>query len=338
MRDPSELPADRVNTDTQTAKRSASGRVWLTVRLVFTATVIGLLVHYYSPHELLANQGWTLVPVFAVGTALLLATLLLNALRWSEITAAIGAPVRGVRGLVLVLIGHFFNQLLPTSFGGDAVRIWGVWRGGSRMGRATAGVLLDRLSGLVALALLVICGVPLLALRIDNAALAWVAAGMTLLVPVGILVMANAHRLALLQGPGKLRGFVLELSLDTSRLLQQPRRALLALLLSLGVHSGAICLTVFVANSLGVPLSFFSALLILPAVLLLSSLPISIAGWGVREAGLTGGFLLLGLPADAGVTTSIIIGIVNILAGLPGALLFLFERSRGQLMRPPASS
>ena len=105
-----------------------------------------------------------------------------------------------------------------------------------------------------------------------------------------------------------------------------------------------------IANQLGASVSLLDVLLVLPTVMLIASLPISIGGWGVREAGLAVGFSALGQPASSAVATSLIIGFASLVSGLPalghGACSRLgtgdsgdFRRSREQPIRrasPPA--
>src|SRR2546423_7056384 len=52
-------------------------------------------------------------------------------LRWREIGAECGAPLATNQAMRFNLIGTFFNQTLPSSIGGDAVRLWLVPRGGA---------------------------------------------------------------------------------------------------------------------------------------------------------------------------------------------------------------
>jgi uncharacterized membrane protein YbhN (UPF0104 family) len=154
---------------------------------------------------------------------------------------------------------------------------------------------------------------------------------------VGFWALANIHRLGLLRKMGWIATFLRDLSVNAAQLIRQPAKAFQAFGLSLMVHAAVVYLSFLIANALGAPLTFLDAFLILPTVLFISSLPISIAGWGVREAGLAGGFLLLGLPGDAAVATSILIGLISMIGGLPGAVLFLFEENRGQLSASSAS-
>lgn len=321
------------NTDSTRERR----RWFLALRLIVTAGLVGFLVKNYLPLELLRTTGWKIAPSLLSGLLLVMVTLLLGAVRWRLIGLAIEAPLSMSRGTVLVFMGQFFNQVLPTSFGGDAVRVWGARANGLTLKLAVTSVTLDRICGLVALVMFAAVGVPILAIRLQSPWLAVFGVVLVFGVPVFILTIARFSTLSILQGGGKVGALLRALIGSIARLTERPFTALAILALSLFMHYVAIVLTVVIANALGSPISLVDGVLILPSVLFISSLPISIAGWGVREAGLAGGFILLGLPGDAAVTTSILVGLIYIVAGLPGALLFLLEKERSRLSAPPAS-
>ena len=81
-------------------------------------------------------------------------------LRWREISAECGAPLRPAQAMRFNLIGTFFNQTLPSSIGGDAVRLWLVARGGAGWRAATYSIFVDRAIGLIALAIIIVASLP----------------------------------------------------------------------------------------------------------------------------------------------------------------------------------
>ena len=65
--------------------------------------------------------------------------------------------------------------------------------------------------------------------------------------------------------------------------------------------------------------------LIVPTVLMVSSLPVSIGGWGVREAGLAAGFIVLGHSPSHAITISLLIGLSNLAVALPGVMIWALK-------------
>ena len=76
------------------------------------------------------------------------------------------------------------------------------------------------------------------------------------------------------------------------------------------------------ASDFGAKLDFIEFSLLWPAVLILSFLPISIAGWGIREGAMVFAFHILGNSSSIALATSIAFGVLMILAGLPGGVIW----------------
>src|SRR5580693_4626096 len=97
-----------------------------------------------------------------IGVAVLVTILqiFLGALRWREISSLCHAPLTDMQAFRYNMIGAFFNQTLPSSIGGDAMRLWLVNRTGAGWRAATYSILTDRAVGLIALALIIVASLP----------------------------------------------------------------------------------------------------------------------------------------------------------------------------------
>jgi uncharacterized membrane protein YbhN (UPF0104 family) len=304
------------------------GRRWLglAVRIAVTVAFLGIVIHRTSQAELLAMVGWHLAPAVVTGLLLIAATLVVNAVRWTLVARGIGAPVPYGVAIELTFIGHFFSQMLPTSVGGDVYRAWGARKQGMTLTQAVFGVLLERFIGLATLTVLVVVGMPLLGARIGSAVPTLVATVMAAGLVAGLVVLVNMRRFSFLFGRFAIWQSVLMVSAAAMQLVRQPLRLLGILAVSLAVNFGSLSLVWCLARYFGVELSLIDAVIIIPGVTFLANLPISIGGWGVREAGLAGGFSLLGLPIEAAVATSIMVGLLSLLAGIPGFVPFLMRQ------------
>jgi hypothetical protein len=98
------------------------------------------------------NLGWILLAI-----AIALFQIVFGALRWREITGECGAPLTIAQVLRCNLVASFFNRTLPSSIGGDAVRILLVRRTGTRWRAAGYSVFIDRAIGL---AIIVVATLP----------------------------------------------------------------------------------------------------------------------------------------------------------------------------------
>ena len=277
-------------------------------------TVGTLLVRLDPGHALLA-------------VVLLAGIALVSGLRWWLVGRAIGAPLPLQDCLSLMFVGTFFTQVLPTSIGGDAVRILLAGRRGLPYGRAFSGVMLERASGLLALVLMVAGGTLWLGARIDPPLLrfALLASLPALLAALGLLCALDSLPL-----PARLAGLArpfLALAADARRVVLAPLVSLALLLLSAAAQLCTVAVVWVLAQGLGLPLTFVDSLALVPAIVLITFFPLSVAGWGVREGAAVVLLGLAGLAADAALAVSVLLGLGSLAAGLPGCLLWL--RNRG---------
>ena len=84
----------------------------------------------------------------------------LVARRWEWIAERCGAKLNARRAILYTFIGSFFSQVLPSTVGGDAARIWLLARDAGSWKNAIYSVLIDRIAGLIWLAVLVLIGLP----------------------------------------------------------------------------------------------------------------------------------------------------------------------------------
>ncbi|MPY71091.1 MAG: flippase-like domain-containing protein, partial [Alphaproteobacteria bacterium] len=118
---------------------------WLLV-LAKCGVSAGLLWALFASYDLadtLARIAAIDPGLFAVAFAGELVNVLLVTGRWLMVLGALGLTPGFAAALALVFIGLFFNQALPSNIGGDAMRVWRLFRTGSSLGRAVGSVMLD---------------------------------------------------------------------------------------------------------------------------------------------------------------------------------------------------
>ncbi len=314
---------------------ASHGYAGVLLRAAITVAILVFLFVRFDVATSLELITSNFVPLLIVGTGLVFVSLILNAWRWYLLIPVTGAMLAFRTTTALTLLGHFFNQLLPTSVGGDVVRGWEAHRSGLRLDQAVISVVLDRIMGLTGLLLLIIAGQPLLIQRVSYPgftlmALALIACGIG-----GLVLMFVFYRLPLPFERFRILRAGRELSVTARRLARSRGTAAITLLISVGVHTSALLLATVYARGFGLDVSFIDMALVVPTVLLVSSLPLSIGGWGIREAGLAAGFAVLGYPAGIAVTVSILIGLTNLAWALPGAVIWVMRRRRAKSVRRP---
>ncbi len=303
------------------------GRLAFVVKLLLSGILlaaVALSVDLPAVGQLLT----ALSPISGAGAVIcLVGVTLVSALRWSLVVDAIATPQPLRRMLSLMFVGNFFTQMLPTSVGGDAVRIWQLSQHGVTVERAFAGVLLERISGLLALVFMVAGGVFWLGESLSPPALRYLLFAALPALLAGLLVFCFLNRLPRswrdLPMLGRGLHLLAMMAGDARQILLAPGRSLVLFLLSAAAHGLAVLAFFSLAHGLGLPLSLPAATAVVPAIILITFLPVSFAGWGVREGASIIMFAAVGLGADQAATLSVLFGVALILAGLPGCLLWL---------------
>ena len=229
--------------------------------------------------------------------------------------------------LQILWSGLFFNQAMPSSVGGDVIRGYYLKKQGITLGRATLGVLMDRLFGMVGLLLLVVASLPLLFELINDS-----------IARSGVLFIALGISLALLfifftdKLPGNfshlkiIRGFY-SLSQEGRHCIAEHYNGIIILVISILIHLISVIVVMIMATGLGINVEWGGFLLIIPLVTLMMVVPISIAGWGVREGVMVVGFGYLGVVPEAALALSILYGLLMLVVALPGGIVWAFKRN-----------
>jgi uncharacterized membrane protein YbhN (UPF0104 family) len=97
-------------------------------------------------------------------------------------------------------------------------------------------------------------------------------------------------------------------------------------------HICRVIIVILLALGLGLDLALQDALVLVPSSLLIAMLPISLSGWGVREIVFIEAFGSIGMTASNALALSILYGVVMLLTGLMGGVIWAIERA---LMKKP---
>jgi uncharacterized membrane protein YbhN (UPF0104 family) len=277
--------------------------------------------------------GW-----IAAALAIALVQTGVSAIRWQRVALACGASLPPREAIRFNLIASFFNQVLPSTVGGDGARIWLLGHTGAGWWKATYSVLLDRFIGVLTLTAMVAAGLYWSLELIENPA------GQITLVVIGLGgLAAGAAFLALGQWRLLERWRLTRRLAEMAALARQilfsrntgPQILILSILIQIMTASIAWCL----ARAVAAQFEFVQAVLLVLPVILISTVPISIAGWGVRESALVLAFSYAGLAEVDGLIVSVLLGAVMLAVGVVGGAAWLaspgsFRLKAGALLSP----
>jgi glycosyltransferase 2 family protein len=233
-------------------------------------------------------------------------------------------------------IATFFNQVLPSTVGGDGMRIWLFARKGAGWASATYAVLIDRIAGVFVVALIVIACLPLTFSLIHDP----IARAVLLVIGVGVIAgtlvfVLIGQRFRQWFDRWMLTRHLAAASRNTAALCNSHRNAAIVFACSVAIHLITVAAAWCCAKAIASPVSFAQILVLMPPVLLIATLPVSIAGWGVRENSLMFAFAYAGLAQSDGLVISILFGAVNFIVGMAGGVVWL---AYGLHLRPVSES
>jgi uncharacterized membrane protein YbhN (UPF0104 family) len=249
-----------------------------------------------------------------------------SALRWSIVTASLGHRLDFGKSLIFILIGYFFNLTLVSSIGGDAIRMWKAYRAGLPSAIAVNGVIIERLAQVIAHLLIVVASIPILFERVDSTTMRAGIIGLLAVGAAGFAVLLMLYRLPPRLQRFRVAGAVARFSTSLRQILLKPAIALPAISLGLVNQITVVGVVCILANGLRLPVGFADCLIVVPAAFLVTALPLSISGWGLREGAFVAGFGYLGLGGTDALTLSVLFGLLNTIVRLPGGLIWLLTK------------
>lgn len=234
------------------------------------------------------------------------------------------------------MVALFFNNFLPSTVGGDVVRMYDSWRLGNTKSDAVTVVLVDRFLGVIVL----FC-FALLALVFDETVAsevpfitAWVAAGLAgmgiatwlvLKIPVSITQRLSSAK----SGVMARIGGILEKVHRSFQAYRQARSAVLrALGLSVLLQVNVVVHFILVARAVGIDVPAESMFLIIPVAVFIMMVPISINAIGVREAVFVFLLSLYGVQSVEALAFAWIAYSFTLLQGVLGGLVFALRREK----------
>ena len=251
-----------------------------------------------------------------------------GALRWSLVIETISARVRLRAALHIMFIGLFFNQTLPSSIGGDAMRIWHIRHHGFPLRTAINSVLLDRLIALAALAVFMLISFPVLYQLVGDAVVRGGVLAVSVALIGGFMVLYFFRLLPKWFHRWRIVEEVRHLSREAHTVAKAPRSAGRILLLSMVMHAMTGTAIYEIARGLGVGIGLVECVVLVPPISLLTILPISVAGWGVREAAMISGLAYVGIDANDALVTSIIFGLLLMMISVPGGVFWFLKHKK----------
>lgn len=312
----------------------------MVARMVVSAAMLGYLVVKIRQSE---HQGgsegilppWTgrTAAWLSLALALTFLSVVISAIRWRAVLQALDLPScpRLPRLVALYLASLFVGNVLPSTVGGDVLRVSRLTKETGEGPLSFASVVLERLTGWLVLPALILVGFAINRGLLElGRATRWalLIAIVTLLLLVVVLTLLSSPRVGGRLGQNEgWRRFAGAVHLGTAHLRQHRTAALQIVGWGFIYQLTLISATFSAARTLGVDAIGLTVILtFFPAILIAQVLPISISGLGVREALLVVFLKPLGVPEGKAVALGLLVYLLTLAVSLAGAPSFAFGK------------
>ena len=255
--------------------------------------------------------------------ALVQIQIVLSAMRWRLTANRLGQQLSTPRAVSEYYLATFANLSLPGGITGDAARVYRNRQQGA-LSLSVHSVMIERLAG--QLAFLVVCILGWLLWPVLMHADLPLMSTYILVIPLLVLAVAGGVFYLLVRwAPDWVTRKVLDFGPSLYAAWWSDRQWVVQGGLSLAIvmtYIGVFCLSAVAVQS---PLPLAAAVTIVPLVLLSMLVPLSIGGWGIREASAAVLWPVVGLSSEAGIATSVVYALISLAGCLPGLLWYLWR-------------
>lgn len=262
--------------------------------------------------------------------AILLLQIVVGAFRWRLILNALSNydhPIGAVAALKMTYASVFFNACLPGTVGGDVIRVWLAKMVNVSTQLAIHSVIIDRLIALLGLGVIILCTLPVLG-TLTGVDTVLVYPAVVVAAVAGVWLLYNIERVLKPFSSTRIVHILMYFISSLRMILVHPGTSVISLTYAVIAHLSYSYAAYLLACSLSIHVTPLQCITLIPPVVLATTLPISMGGWGVREAGMVGMFALVKVPQAAALMLSIQMGLMAILVSLPGSLLWLMYRKQ----------
>jgi uncharacterized protein (TIRG00374 family) len=296
------------------------------LRVAASVAMLGLLLPRVHLSSLLPAWDVRTATLLVAALVVTLFGIVLATLRWRQVLTALGLHAR-VRTLFShELAGLFVGNFLPSTIGGDVLRVTRLSAANGDKPDTFASVVLERLTGWLVLPVITLAAMAVNPTLADLGAASAVAVAIsvaTLVLLLVVLAVAASPRLGgrLAERAGWQR-FLGAVHLGLARFRRRPWSAVAVLAVGFAYQLVVVAAAFLAARALGLDVGPTAILAFMPAVAIAQVLPISLGGLGVRE----GAFALflgpLGVATGQAVALGLLVYGLNLAVSLLGAPAF----------------
>jgi uncharacterized protein (TIRG00374 family) len=235
----------------------------------------------------------------------------------------------------IFFIGTFFNNILPTSSGGDGVRAYYIYKSGAPIALSASPIIIERIIGLIAM-----IGMASLSIIFLDIEVEWINRLSSLMLFIFILLAIIlllirwevSYRILIKLFKNISRNVVINALLNMTKsinnYLNMEILMLKVFLISILAQIFQIIVFLLISYSLGIEISFFNLIFAVPIILIAAGLPISIGGFGVREVTIISVFSSMGISNIYAASIAFLFIPILIISSIPGLYFFINKKDQ----------
>ena len=306
------------------------------LRVTFGLLLLGFVISRADAGDVLQALSSIAWPALALAVGAQALAKIVWAFRWRQILRALGLERSFGELLAALMVGLFYNSLLPTGIGGDVVRGIYASRTKADLVGSYAALLIERAVGIiVAATLATLAAVAALlteGLPVDDSFLISIAMFGSLIAAFGVLALYwegwGSGLLQRFRLPQRVHRIVAEFSLCIASFRQPGTRRGYIVATSFALQSIKVLFYVACARAVGLDTEALAFFFIVPASVIAAMLPFTLNGLGVREGVLIGLLVSLGAPAEGAAAFALLALLVAVAFQLLGGVINAFYRPR----------
>jgi uncharacterized protein (TIRG00374 family) len=295
------------------------------LQAVISVSLITIVITQAGFSSILEKMKDVELTLFVFGFCLVLTQTMLAAIRWHMILQHLDIFLTRFVCIRTYFCAMFFNQLLPASLGGDIFKFLRVHNRGHGKDKALVAVLSERLFSIMSIVLM---AVPALVISVMGGYENVFYLGLALIAfTIGAIVLTLS--MAGLSDDWRFRRIFRSIGSVAEILkihIRDMRLSIAAIGLSIVIQSMTVIYVVVMVKSMEVDADPFVVAAMVPFIFLVASLPISLAGWGIREGAMVYGLGIANVNGSTALVVSIMLGLHLLFVGLLGGVVWLYER------------
>ena len=300
-------------------------KLLLGVRILASGGMLALLLPRVRLASLFPSHQLPTLRWVAAGLIATVVAVVLSTVRWAQVLEALALPADLPPLLSHTLAGQFVSNFLPSTVGGDVLRVARLSAANGQRPASTASVVIERLTGFFVLPFITLVALfgnrTLLHLGTASRLALTLSIG-TLVALAAILVLTGSRRLDDRFHHRGWLSFLDAVHVGLARMRQNPASAISVLVSALAYQLSVVLAAWLAVHALGIPVGWSAMMAFIPVVSIAQVLPLSVNGLGLREGALVLLLAPLGVTSTQAVALGLLLYGMNLVVSLLGAPAF----------------